>query len=187
MQRCIISFSCFVVLLVCRPAVGDDQSAPVYAGPTTKGFLLPNGWTLTPAGKHVPLTDLPLNIAPLADGRHARRLLAETQVRRQEQVHQFADGQEQQHGWRQEPRQVDVGPQHRDLHGQPPPARWAVVPRIGRPDAAVAVAGRPPAAGAVGAVPDRHPQITFDSDPIGIFRPFSITRSCWGERPSVVR
>ena len=30
-------------------------------------------------------------------------------------------------------------------------------------------------------------QITFDSDPIGIFSPLSMTRSCWGDRPSVVR
>jgi YVTN family beta-propeller protein len=42
-----------------------------YAGPTSKGFLLPNGWTITPAGAQVELTDLPLNIVPLADGRHA--------------------------------------------------------------------------------------------------------------------
>ena len=46
------------------------QEAPRYAGPTDKGFLLPNGWTLKPAGQHVPLADLPLNIVPLADNRH---------------------------------------------------------------------------------------------------------------------
>ena len=46
------------------------QEAPRYAGPTDKGFLLPNGWTLKPAGQHIPLTDLPLNIIPLADNRH---------------------------------------------------------------------------------------------------------------------
>ncbi|MHC5538602.1 bifunctional YncE family protein/alkaline phosphatase family protein [Singulisphaera rosea] len=42
-----------------------------YAGPSDKGFLLPNGWTLTPAGDQVALTDLPLNIVPLADSQHA--------------------------------------------------------------------------------------------------------------------
>ncbi|MDR3632848.1 MAG: bifunctional YncE family protein/alkaline phosphatase family protein [Isosphaeraceae bacterium] len=47
------------------------QEAPRFAGPTEKGFLLPNGWTITPAGRHVPLTDMVLNIMPLADGRHA--------------------------------------------------------------------------------------------------------------------
>jgi hypothetical protein len=47
------------------------REKPWYAGPTENGFLLPNGWTLSPAGKQVPLGDLPLNIIPLADGRHA--------------------------------------------------------------------------------------------------------------------
>jgi len=47
------------------------QESPRYAGPTDKGFLLPNGWTLKPAGQAIPLADLPLNILPLADNRHA--------------------------------------------------------------------------------------------------------------------
>ena len=47
------------------------QETPRYAGPTSdQGFLLPNGWTLKPAGQHIPLPDLPLNILPLADSRH---------------------------------------------------------------------------------------------------------------------
>ena len=71
MQRRILSASCCVILLMCRSGIADDKTAPRYAGPTEKGFLLPNGWTLTPAGKHVPLTDLPLNIIPLGDGKHA--------------------------------------------------------------------------------------------------------------------
>ncbi len=50
---------------------GERAVQPRYSGQTEKGFLLPNGWTLTPAGEHVALTDLPLNITPLADGRHA--------------------------------------------------------------------------------------------------------------------
>ena len=53
------------------PPKAKAVGAPRYAGRTDKGFLLPNGWTLTPAGDQVPLTDLPLNIIPLADGRHA--------------------------------------------------------------------------------------------------------------------
>lgn len=44
---------------------------PEYAGKKEQGFLLPNGWTITPAGEQVTLTDLPLNIIPLADNRHA--------------------------------------------------------------------------------------------------------------------
>lgn len=39
-----------------------------FAGQTKEGFLLPNGWTLTPAGEQITLTDMPLNIVPLADG-----------------------------------------------------------------------------------------------------------------------
>src|SRR5438046_10370429 len=46
----------------------DDK--PRFAGPTQQGFLLPNGWTITPAGTQLPLTDLPLNIHPLRDGKH---------------------------------------------------------------------------------------------------------------------
>ena len=44
---------------------------PRYAGPTEQGFLLPNGWTLNPAGRPIALADLPLNIIALADNRHA--------------------------------------------------------------------------------------------------------------------
>jgi YVTN family beta-propeller protein len=47
------------------------QEAPHYAGTTEKGFLLPNGWTLNPAGQHVALADLPLNIVPLGGSRYA--------------------------------------------------------------------------------------------------------------------
>jgi len=49
---------------------GTLEQKPQTAGRTERGFLLPNGWVLTPAGRHVILTDLPLNIIPLADGRH---------------------------------------------------------------------------------------------------------------------
>ncbi len=47
------------------------EAKPAFAGPTDQGFLLPNGWRLTPAGKQVPLTDLPLNILVDAEGKHA--------------------------------------------------------------------------------------------------------------------
>ncbi len=52
-------------------AVAQEKPKTQFPGPTDKGFLLPNGWTLSPAGKHVVLTDLPLNILPLADNKHA--------------------------------------------------------------------------------------------------------------------
>jgi YVTN family beta-propeller protein len=51
-------------------ARADGQKAR-FAGTTEKGFLLPNGWTISPVGKQVTLTDLPLNIIPLSDGKHA--------------------------------------------------------------------------------------------------------------------
>jgi YVTN family beta-propeller protein len=46
-----------------------SAAPPKTAGPSDKGFVLPNGWVLTPAGRHVELTDLPLNILPLTDNR----------------------------------------------------------------------------------------------------------------------
>ncbi|MCI0704515.1 MAG: beta-propeller fold lactonase family protein, partial [Planctomycetia bacterium] len=49
----------------------DDKSKPMFAGPTKDGFLLPNGWHLTPVGKHVEIADLPLNIHPLKNNRYA--------------------------------------------------------------------------------------------------------------------
>ncbi len=52
-------------------AVGVAEEKPRFPGQTERGFLLPNGWTITPAGEQVILKDLPLNIIPLADGRRA--------------------------------------------------------------------------------------------------------------------
>ncbi len=58
----------FLVLLLALPLAA--QEPPKFPGPTKDGFLLPNGWHLTPAGKHLVTTDLPLNILPLADNKH---------------------------------------------------------------------------------------------------------------------
>jgi YVTN family beta-propeller protein len=62
-----------VATTIVVPLVAQDEPAKPahYAGPTEKGFLLPNGWTLSPAGDQVILPDLPLNIVPMADGKHA--------------------------------------------------------------------------------------------------------------------
>jgi YVTN family beta-propeller protein len=55
---------------VVAPRNGIVSAAPPKsAGSSEKGFVLPNGWVLTPAGRHVELTDLPLNIVPLSDNR----------------------------------------------------------------------------------------------------------------------
>ncbi|MES1213512.1 MAG: hypothetical protein ABUL64_02915, partial [Singulisphaera sp.] len=60
-------------LTVTRLTVAAEQAAPPkrVAGKNDDGFLLPNGWTLTPAGEQVTLTDMPLGIVPLADNRYA--------------------------------------------------------------------------------------------------------------------
>ncbi len=54
-------------------SLADDEAPPTaparFAGPVEGGYLLPNGWTVTPVGEHVELTDMPLNIVPLGDGR----------------------------------------------------------------------------------------------------------------------
>lgn len=39
----------------------------VFPGKQADGYLLPNGWKLTPVGEHVHLSDLPLNIVPIDD------------------------------------------------------------------------------------------------------------------------
>src|SRR5438046_1803776 len=44
---------------------------PASPRPTADGaFRLPTGCTATPPGRQLPLTDLPLNILPPADGKH---------------------------------------------------------------------------------------------------------------------
>jgi YVTN family beta-propeller protein len=47
------------------------QDPPRFPGATETGFLLPNGWTIAPAGRQVTVADLPLNIIPLSDSQHA--------------------------------------------------------------------------------------------------------------------
>src|SRR5678815_2704691 len=62
-----------LLTLVASARGQETKPAPKssFAGPNEQGFLLPNGWRLTPAGKQVPLTDLPLNILVSQDGAHA--------------------------------------------------------------------------------------------------------------------
>ncbi|MFM7111630.1 MAG: YncE family protein, partial [Planctomycetota bacterium] len=43
-----------------------DAAKPRFPGPVEGGYLLPNGWTVTPVGRQVELSDLPLNI--IVDG-----------------------------------------------------------------------------------------------------------------------
>src|SRR5438105_5043480 len=69
-RRCLLLLP-LCVLVPAGLLGGQEKDKAIFPGPTDKGFLLPNGWTITPVGKHVPLTDLPLNIVPLPDGKHA--------------------------------------------------------------------------------------------------------------------
>src|SRR5437764_712459 len=65
MRRLLLA-PCFVLGLLNLSPAGGQQ--PQYAGPTDKGFLLPNGWTLTPAGRQVtiePKSDKVLHTASL--------------------------------------------------------------------------------------------------------------------------
>lgn len=59
------------LVLTWSAATGACADEPQFPGPTKDGFLLPNGWRLTPAGRHVEIPNLPLNIHPLSDSRHA--------------------------------------------------------------------------------------------------------------------
>jgi YVTN family beta-propeller protein len=63
-----LTIAAFSLILV---AAARGQEAPRYAGATGKGFLLPNGWVVSPVGDQILLADLPLNIVPLDDSRHA--------------------------------------------------------------------------------------------------------------------
>jgi len=59
-------------LFVTRPIQRRSVGPRTQAGDRRtdgEGILLPNGWALTPAGRHVVLTDLPLNILPFSDNR----------------------------------------------------------------------------------------------------------------------
>jgi YVTN family beta-propeller protein len=69
MKRRIVVFSVALLATACLPLLGEDK--PQFPGPKAGSFLLPNGWTISPAGDQVALTDLPLNIIPLADNKHA--------------------------------------------------------------------------------------------------------------------
>src|SRR5205085_10843619 len=62
-----------IVLAILLPCFtrAQEPAKPVFPGASKAGYLLPNGWRLTPAGRQVPLTDLPLNIAVSEDGKLA--------------------------------------------------------------------------------------------------------------------
>ena len=67
------SIRSLVIAIVFLVAAGSlvAQDKPRFAGPSENGYLLPNGWTISPVGQQVALSDLVLNIIPLNDGKHA--------------------------------------------------------------------------------------------------------------------
>ena len=68
MSRLLIPALLIALALQSTRADNPPRTGP---GPTPDGFLLPNGWRLTPAGRQLETADLPLNIIPLADGKRA--------------------------------------------------------------------------------------------------------------------
>jgi YVTN family beta-propeller protein len=65
----------FPALLFCLLllSIGRSQSPEQgrkLPGPGAEGYLLPNGWSLTPAGSQIQVGDLPLSIALHPDGQH---------------------------------------------------------------------------------------------------------------------
>jgi YVTN family beta-propeller protein len=63
-------FAASAILLILNPGL-QAQDKPQYPGATERGFLLPNGWTLSPAGDQVITTDMVLDIKLTPDGKHA--------------------------------------------------------------------------------------------------------------------
>jgi len=60
---------CAGVLAIAIIVSTTGSNAADWPGPTADGYLLPNGWRLTPVGKTIPTEDLLLNLLPSPDGR----------------------------------------------------------------------------------------------------------------------
>ncbi len=70
MRSLLVPLALFTVVTVSLAQDKPKAEPGKFAGPTKDGFLLPNGWHLTPVGKHAVTTDLPLNVLPLKDNKH---------------------------------------------------------------------------------------------------------------------
>src|SRR5262245_42062802 len=75
LSKAVVRLVCLSLLLSIQFILATAQSkAPASTrqvpGKTATGTLLPNGWTLTPEGAQVPVSDLPLNMALSNDGRY---------------------------------------------------------------------------------------------------------------------
>jgi YVTN family beta-propeller protein len=74
MQRCSRTHGRLLVLLALAPALaasGDPQQGARKPGRESRDVtLLPNGWRISPAGRHLTVGDLPLAMLESADGRY---------------------------------------------------------------------------------------------------------------------
>ena len=64
-------YSCAIAQESPFPNGKPQTIKPTIPGPTKDGFLLPNGWHISPAGRQIKMNDLVLNIHCLKDGKHA--------------------------------------------------------------------------------------------------------------------
>ncbi len=74
-SKSVISLVCLSLLLPVQfdSAIAQSKAATSprqVPGKTATGTLLPNGWTLTPEGAQIPVSDLPLNMVLSDDGRY---------------------------------------------------------------------------------------------------------------------
>src|SRR4029077_8994837 len=61
----------FILLASLAVVLTSTPAPPLKIGPQAGGsFLLHTGWTLTPAGKQIPLSTLPMSMALSPDGKH---------------------------------------------------------------------------------------------------------------------
>jgi hypothetical protein len=74
------SIALLAILFLCSCAIAQEsitsnvqaqEKKPTIPGPTKDGFLLPNGWHISPSGRQIKMNDLVLNIHCLKDGKHA--------------------------------------------------------------------------------------------------------------------
>src|SRR5262245_54771575 len=61
---------CLLCIAIQFNLVTAQSPARKVPGKTADGALLPNGWTLTPEGAQVSVSDLPLNMVLSNDGRY---------------------------------------------------------------------------------------------------------------------
>jgi len=66
----VFALVCSLMLFTPLTSLGQAKPKSQLPGKATVGTLLPNGWTLTPEGKQIPVSDLPMNMVLTNDGRY---------------------------------------------------------------------------------------------------------------------